>query len=61
MKKLGRPKLPASAEKKVVISGYVSASTFRRITKAAIRNKISISKEISNLLEENLKPIDERR
>lgn len=51
MKKLGRPK--STAEKKVVVSGYVSASRFREIAKLAIKSG-SISKVINDLIEKGL-------
>jgi len=53
MSNIGRPKLPA-AEKKIVVSTYVSQEAFKKIAIGAIRNKTSISKHLNALIERGM-------
>ena len=51
-KKLGRPN--STSEKKIVVSGYIKKSQFKKIAMEAIKHKQSLSKEIENLIEKGL-------
>ena len=46
---MGRPK-SKSAERKVVVSGYVGEATFRKIAIQAIKEKKSISQIVNTLI-----------